>query len=96
MAKIAKATKWVGIKELKDSASSIIEEVQRRRRPITITKNNREVARIVPIEADDRRRLEDLGLILSMPRASWNTLELTPLRLDASKAIEAMTMDRDE
>jgi prevent-host-death family protein len=91
MGKIAKAKvsakNSVGIKELKDSASSIVEEVQRRRRAVTITKHGRAVARVVPIEADHRQQLEDLELIISIPKASWETLDLYRLGLDASTAI---------
>jgi prevent-host-death family protein len=99
MAKGAKARvrarNSVGIKELKDSASSIVEEVQHHRRPVTITKNGRAVARIVPIQADHRQKLEDLGLIISVPRESWETLDLDRLGLDASSAIESISADRE-
>jgi prevent-host-death family protein len=91
----------VGIKELKDQASAIVESVQRSRRPVVITKNNREVARIVPVSLPAsaegiRQRLADLGLLASFPRMSLKDLQLERVSLDASAAIAAIIEDRGE
>lgn len=93
---MAKFVRQVGIKELKDQASSIIEEVQLRKRPITVTKNNRAVARIIPAqEGNPSLRLKSLDLVASFPRASWESLELEKLGLDSSEAIGAISEDRE-
>jgi prevent-host-death family protein len=60
----------VGIKELKDRASEIIATVQRTGRPISITKNNREVARITAIPTDPHERLVAGGLVRPGPKAT--------------------------
>jgi prevent-host-death family protein len=96
MAKRASPRTSIGIKELKDQASSVIDEVQRRRRPVVITRNSRQVARIVPIETDPGLKLKELGLIALEPRESWGTLKLNPLKLDATAAVRAIGADRED
>ena len=91
----------VGIKELKDQASAIVEGVQKTRKSVVITKNNRDVARIVPISPQDsseglRLKLEELGLLASAPRLSLKELVLEKVTLSASQAVAAIRADRDE
>ncbi len=87
----------VGIKELKDRASEIIATVQRTGRPISITKSNHEVARIVPIPTDPHEKLVAAGLIKPGPKpAPLSELKLTQLAPDASIAIRAILQDREE
>jgi prevent-host-death family protein len=45
----------VGVRELRDHASQIIKRVAERGETIEISKNNRVVARLVPVEPFDRR-----------------------------------------
>ncbi len=96
MAILKKVPHRVGIKELKDRASSIIDQVERKRQSVTITRNNREVARIVPAETDDLQRLMDLGLVARPALHKWKDLVLEPVGVDAREAIEAIIRDRDE
>jgi prevent-host-death family protein len=89
----------VGIKELKDQASSIVEKVQRTRQPVTVTKNNRSVAQIVPIAAPSGSASEvlaQLGILSRPARQSWSELKLEKLGLDASAALAALSADREE
>ncbi|HWX56692.1 MAG TPA: type II toxin-antitoxin system prevent-host-death family antitoxin [Verrucomicrobiae bacterium] len=87
----------VGIKELKDRASEIIATVQRTGRAVSITKNNQEVARIMPIPANPRERLVAAGLVKpgSKPRPLGD-LKLSEMNGDASVAIGAIIADRDD
>ena len=91
----------VGIKELKDRASEIIATVERTGRSISITKNNREVARITSIPSDPHQQLVAAGLI----RAGQKPRPLSGLKLtakrplargDASIAVRAILLDREE
>ena len=94
-----KNNKSVGVKELKDQASAIIEEVLQDRHTFTVTRNNRDVARIVPIEAEQDnpyQALEDLGLIAAEPKEPWSTLKLRSLGVDPTPAIIAIRADRDD
>ena len=87
----------VGIKELKDRASEIIATVQRTGQAVSITKNNEEVAKIIPIPRSPRERLIAAGLV----RAGAEPPGLAGLKLegpaiDASTAIAAILEDRDQ
>jgi prevent-host-death family protein len=95
---MAKSIKSVGIKELKDQASSVIDEVERRRSVFSVTRNNREVARIVPVTEDPFQRLKESGRVASLPKQSWESFELDKPkgRRSASAAIRAISKDRDE
>jgi prevent-host-death family protein len=87
----------VGIKELKDRASEIIAFVQRTGQAISITRNEQEVARIMPVPVDDRERLITAGLVQPGPKPlPLSGLKLKPLTADASPAIAAIVGDRDE
>jgi prevent-host-death family protein len=98
---LAKTGPSVGIKELKDQASAIIERVQKTRRAIVITKNNRGVARIVPMpdgtaHATLREKLSEMGILASPARLSFQDLVLEKVQLDASAARAAIRSDREE
>ncbi len=97
---MATKKRTIGVRELKNSASKVIDEVERRGVSVTITKNNREVARIVPLKkesSDFLARLRDLDLIASEPICDWSDLELKPIRgIDASRAIQAIIDDRND
>jgi prevent-host-death family protein len=87
----------VGIKELKDRASEIIAFVQRTGQTISVTKNEQEVARIMPVPVDDRERLIAAGLVQPGPKPlPLSGLKLKPLTVDASPAIAAIVGDREE
>ena len=90
----------VGIKELKDRASAIVDRVQRTRQPITVTKNNRDVARLVPISenATDSflERLAQVGLVARPAQGLWEDLKLEPIGMDASIAVAAIIEERGE
>jgi prevent-host-death family protein len=99
--------KHVGIKELKDRASSIIDEVEEKRKPITITRNNKEVARIVPMNCglnpkdlfrSVNEQLKELGRISQLPKQEWRSLKLKKISAaeNDSIAIRAISEDRDE
>jgi prevent-host-death family protein len=92
-----KETLSVGIKELKDRASEIIALVQRTGQSVSITKNQQEVARIMPVPADARERLIAAGLVQPGPKPlPLSELRLKPLTSDASPAIAAIVRDREE
>ena len=85
----------VGIEELKDRASEIIATVQRTGQAVSITNNNQEVAKIIPIPRSPRERLITAGLV----RPGAKPPGLAGLRLqgpavDASRAIAAILEDR--
>lgn len=87
----------VGIKELKDRASEIIAFVQRTGQTIAVTKNEQEVARIMPVPKDARERLIAAGLVHPGPKPlPLAGLKLRPLTGDASAAIAAILADREE
>jgi len=87
----------VGIKELKDRASEIITFVQRTGQTISITRNEQEVARIMPVPADARERLIAAGLVQPGPKPlALSKLNLKALTADASPAIAAIVSDREE
>ena len=89
--------KSVGIKELKDRASEIIATVQRTRRAISVTKNNEEVARIIPIPRSPHERLIAAGLLLAGPEpGSLADLPVRGPETDASPAIRAILEDREQ
>lgn len=91
----------VGIKELKDKASAIIESVHRTGKRVIITKNNREVAQIVSItekvgEKTLSEHLLELGIISTPARHSFEEIEFKGKGMDASIAIAAILEDRNE
>jgi len=89
--------KSVGIKELKDRASEIIAIVQRSGQAVSITKNNQEVAKIVPIPRSPRERLIAAGLLRPGDQPpSLAGLKLESPAIDASPAVAAILEDRDQ
>jgi prevent-host-death family protein len=86
----------VGIKELKDSASAVINNVIKSRRPVTITRNNREVAKIIPSEQDLYTRLADSGLIGSRPKLGWKSLRLERIGKSSLPAVQSIGLDREQ
>ena len=89
--------KSVGIKELKDHASEIIATVQRTGQPISITKSNHEVARIVPITTDLHERLVASGLVKPGSKPSLlSKLRLQAIAPDASLAIHTILQDCED
>lgn len=87
-----------GIKELKDRASEIIATIQRTGQAVSITKNNQEVAKIIPIPRSPRERLMAAGLLRpgAQPPPPLAALKLEGPKLDASPAIAAILEDRDQ
>jgi prevent-host-death family protein len=87
----------VGIKELKDRASEIIATVQQTGQAVSITKNNQEVAKIIPIPRSPRERLIAAGLLRpgSQP-APLAGLKLEGPAMEASPAIAAILEDREQ
>jgi prevent-host-death family protein len=86
----------VGIKELKNKTSVVIDRVERTRKGILVKKNNRAVARIIPVEDSLNLRLEELEILGQRPKGKWNEMKLEPLKLSSDKAILAITKDREE
>jgi prevent-host-death family protein len=88
----------VGIKELKDQASAIIQSVEKTGRPVLITRNNETVARIEPIATQDPlQALCDAGVLKRASRkVDWLTFELSGAPIDGSTALEAILADREE
>lgn len=89
--------KSVGIKELKDRASEIIAAVQRTGQAVSITRNNQEVARIMPIPSRPHDRLVAAGLVRPGPKpqslAGWKR---ETAGVNATAAIGAIIADRDD
>ena len=89
--------KSVGIKELKDRASEIIAIVQRTGQAVSITKNNQEVAKIIPIPRSPRERLIAAGLLQpGVQPPPLARLKLQGPAIDASPAIAAILEDRHQ
>jgi antitoxin (DNA-binding transcriptional repressor) of toxin-antitoxin stability system len=87
----------VGIKELKDRASEIIALVERTRQIVSITRNQQEVARIMPVPAGAHERLIAAGLVQAGPKPHLlSELKLKQLAPDASRAIDSIVRDREE
>ena len=87
----------VGIKELKDRASEIIATVQRTGQAVSVTKNNQEVAQIIPIPRNPRERLIAAGLLRAeVQPPSLAGLKLDGPTMDASPAIAAILEDRHQ
>jgi prevent-host-death family protein len=99
---VATMAKSVGIKELKDRASSIVDEVEKKKKAVTITRNNKEVARIVPVTSGDLNPsdllvlLKDAGRVSQIPILSLKSLKLKKIQTGDESAIRAITEDRDE
>ena len=86
----------VGIKELKDRTSEIIALVQHTGQIVSITRNQQEVARIMPVPADAHERLIAAGLVQAGPKPRLlSELKLKPLA-SASRAIASIVRDREE
>jgi prevent-host-death family protein len=85
--------KSVGIRELKDQASELVQYVQKTRRSVLITNKDKEVAKLVPLESDLLSRLEDLGLLArrSEQKTNFKSLELLSLSSEAKKAMDVDT-----
>lgn len=95
----AAASRSVGIRELKNRASELIEQVERTRRSIWITKHNRRIAQIIPSrneDTDPRTLLGELGLLSRPALEPWSTLELIGKPIDATAAIQTILKDREE
>jgi antitoxin (DNA-binding transcriptional repressor) of toxin-antitoxin stability system len=87
----------VGIKELKDHASEIIATVQRTGRAIMITKNHQAVAQITAIPTDPIERLVAAGILVPGRKSGpLGELDIKPLGIDSTPAIEAILRDREE
>ena len=87
----------VGIKELKDRASEIIALVRRTGQTVSITRNQQEVARIMPVPVNAHERLIAAGLVEPGPKPRLlSELELKPLVSDASPAIGIIVRDRED
>jgi len=87
----------VGIKELKDRASEIIALVRRTGQTVSITRNQQEVARIMPVPVNAHERLIAAGLVEPGPQPRLlSELELKPLASDASPAIGIIVRDRED
>lgn len=86
----------IGIKELKNHTSKIIDQVSRTKRTAVIHKNSRPVAKIEPLEGSGLTELEDLGILGPAPSQSWQSLHLHPINISASIAIQSISDDRDD
>lgn len=85
----------VGIKDLKDRASAIIALVRRTGQTVSITRNHKEVARIMPVPVNAHERLIAAGLVQPGPKPRLLAeLTLEPLASDASPAIGVIVRDR--
>ncbi|HWC15771.1 MAG TPA: hypothetical protein VG498_02105 [Terriglobales bacterium] len=87
----------VGIKELKDRASEIVALVERTGQAVSITRNQQEVARILPVPADAHERLIAVGLVHPGPQPRPLSELKVKLRAgDASPAIGMIVREREE
>jgi len=101
MAKIAfkaSSSNSVGIKELKDQASSIIQSVIQTGKPVIITKNDKPVAKIEALgsETDFFERMAQLGLVFTPPQISFNSIQLRGEPMDPTLALRAILEDRED
>ena len=86
----------VGIRELRDDASRLIDGVVKTGRPVTITNHGREVARLVPIAEGIEEKLREAGLVTTWGPSRWGSLKLERLRRDATAAISTLRDERDD
>ena len=96
----AKATRRdrnsVGIKDLKNKTSEIVQTVIRTKRAITIRKNSRAVAQIIPLKDDLISQLQESDLLSSAPTSQWKDLKLNAVDQSADAAIQAVIKDRED
>lgn len=95
MSVAAKARNAVGIKELKDRTSEIVDSVVRQGRAVEITKHGKVIARILPVRPGGDERLVELGRVQARERPSWDSLKLITPGVDASVAVQAILKDRE-
>ncbi|MCM0605151.1 MAG: type II toxin-antitoxin system prevent-host-death family antitoxin [Xanthomonadaceae bacterium] len=96
MARMKKSQNSIGIKELKDQASSIVQLVRDTGKSVIITKNNLAIARIEPLRKTDYlQRLLDLGFISTTPTQKWNELVLEGPVSESSLAMQAIIDERE-
>lgn len=96
MAKSIKNPYSVGIKELKDQASSVVQLVRDTGKAVVITKNNQAIARIEPLRnSDPFQRLNDLGLVSSTSKQKWSKLVLEGPAMESRLALESLLKDRE-
>lgn len=94
---MAKKFHEVGIKQLKDDASALVDQVARTRRPVIVCRGKHRIARLVPYEADDiAELLLSTGLVSKPATESWNTLKLEGAPSKSSSALEALLREREE
>lgn len=93
----------IGVRDLKNHASQILERVEAGER-MTITRNGREIARLVPIQNDGfpslHERLRSKGWVASEPTMTLEeVLKPSPLpkgvKFDAEAALRAILEDRE-
>jgi prevent-host-death family protein len=70
--------KTIGVRELKDHISEVLEDLQKNGEPVLVTKHGRSVARITPISDEERRVSHDandawtaLNRLAERIRAQW-------------------------
>lgn len=95
MARIKRSASY-GIKELKDRASEIVQNVVGTGRPAVISKNDKDIAMIVPIQKDPIELFYGLGFIKRIPEDKWSTLKLIRIHSNATAAIKAIVQDRGD
>lgn len=88
--------KKVGVRELKNKASELINYVLLQRHSVLISKNDKVVARLVPIEESTEGWFQDSGLLASAATNSWGDYQPIHFRLKASRALKAIREDRDQ
>jgi prevent-host-death family protein len=91
----------VGVKELKDQASAILDEVERTRRPVWITRNQRRIAQIIPVaETSDSplERMKEAGFLRREAARNWKDLELLKVSGGSASgvAVQAILKEREE
>lgn len=86
----------IGIKELKDQASSIVDSVHRTGRPVLLTKNNRPLARIEPILTEDPLQdLVDEGVLKRGKKIDWMKLDLLGEPRSGASVVETLLKERE-
>ena len=77
----------VGVRELKEHASSIIQRVCQKKESVTITLRGRPVARLIPVEDEDAKRAADAAIWADMDKLAERIGKHWPAGVSAVEAV---------
>ena len=89
--KQAGIARQVGVRELKTRAAALVREVGETRQPLVITNRGRAVARLVPLDEDERIWADSLAVLAEMEALAQEIGKHLP---PGSSAVEAVREQR--